>query len=296
MDYDLGVTGLSTPPKAAVLTQYRPAVSVRNNGLHNAVGAGYIRIYSAGLLVFESEVYSGTLVPGASGTADAVDYWTPSSPGTYIVQGYVTTPLDQVEPNNNLAPTTIIVSDITPPPPAPVPLHAAQHEEGGGDPINVDGLPGILADPQRSFPHYSQHQAGGTDPLNVGSLQGILAQDQPAQAHSNARHSPEMATTAALDSHQTGSAVHTAATNLASRNTTGPQTGLVKAIQLGDASIVNPIGDRYLRTDQIWHCPVPDGLICVWDGTNPVPAGWITIIVNPAPTAPYIWISRLPTT
>ena len=77
MDYDIGVVGLASPPAQAVVTSYRPAVSVRNNGIHDAIASGYLRIYAAGLLIFETEVYSGTLAPGATGTADAVDYWTP---------------------------------------------------------------------------------------------------------------------------------------------------------------------------------------------------------------------------
>ena len=243
MDYDVAVTGLSSPPPSAVLTPYRPAVSVRNNGIHNAIASGYLRIYSAGLLIFETEVYSGTLAPGATGTADAVDYWTPPAEGTYIINGYVTTPLDQVEPNNNLAPVTIIVAGGPVPPPPTVPLHAAQHEEGSTDPINVDGLPGVLADPQPAAAHAAQHQAGGDDALNVGSLQGILAQDQPAQVHSNTRHNPIMSTAAELTAHAGSVAVHTAATNLANRALSGDDEGLVPFDQVAHGSEF-PLSDR----------------------------------------------------
>ena len=71
MDYDVAALGLASPPAQAVVTSYRPAVQVRNNGIHNAIASGYLRIYAAGLLIFETEVYSGTLAPGATGTADA---------------------------------------------------------------------------------------------------------------------------------------------------------------------------------------------------------------------------------
>lgn len=292
-DYDVGVLGLSSPPPSAVLTSYRPAVSVRNNGIHNAVASGYLRIYSAGLLVFQTEVYSGTLAPGVTNTADAVDYWTPETEGTYIIQGYVSTPLDQVEPNNNLPPVTIIVTGEEPPEPPTVPLHAAQHEEGGTDPINVDGLPGVLADSQPAQAHAAQHQAGGSDSLNVGSLQGILAQDQPAQVHSNTRHNPVMATADALASHAAQIAVHTAATNLANRDTTGPETGLVTSVQLAPTSEVVPVGRRYLTQDRSWHAPVPTGLICLWPSLPGIPAGW-SISALPPPTPDYVYISRDP--
>lgn len=297
MDYDVAALGLSAPPAQAVVTPYRPAVSVRNNGIHNAIASGYLRIYSAGLLIFETEVYSGTLAPGATGTADGVDYWTPPAEGPYIVNGYVSTPLDQVEPNNNLAPVTIIVEGGPVPPPPTVPLHAAQHEEGGTDPINVDGLPGVLADPQPAAAHAAQHQAGGSDAMNVGSLQGILAQDQPAQVHSNTRHNPVMSTAAELTAHSGASSAHTAATNLANRETSGLDVGLIPSTQLASASEVLD-GRKFLERgdnpgDRQWSVPVPQGLICVWPSASAIPTGWATTIIIPTPDLAHIWIVKL---
>lgn len=287
-DYDVGVLGLSSPPPSAVLTSYRPAVSVRNNGIHNAVASGYLRIYSAGLLVFQTEVYSGTLTPGVAGTADAIDYWTPETEGTYIIQGYLSTPLDQVEPNNNLNPVTVIVTGAEPPEPPTVPLHASQHEEGGEDPVNVDGLLGTLHDPQPAQSHGAQHQVGGSDALNVGSLQGILAQDQPAQVHSNTRHNPVMATADALASHAAQIAVHTAATNLANRLTTGPLTGLVPDAQVS-LGVEAGAGPRFLGSNRFWVSPVPTGLTCLWADGSPNPTGWInSALASPSPGYHYI--------
>ena len=182
-DYNVGVLGLSSPPAAAVRTQYRPAVQVRNNGIHEALASGYLRIYAAGLLIFETEVYSNTLAAGATGLAQAVDYWTPAAEGTYIVNGYVTTPLDQVENNNNLAPVTIIVSGEPVPPPSPVAAHASQHEEGGTDEVSIDGLKGRAADAQTPFDHASNHQPGGSDVLDVTGLTGVLATAQTPAVH-----------------------------------------------------------------------------------------------------------------
>jgi hypothetical protein len=297
MDYDVAVLGLSAPPAQAVVTPYRPAVSVRNNGIHNAIASGYLRIYSAGLLIFETEVYSGTLAPGATGTADGVDYWTPPAEGPYIVYGYVSTPLDQNEPNNNLAPTTIVVTGGPVPPPPTVPLHAAQHEEGGTDPINVDGLSGKLTDQQDPANHAAQHQAGGSDALNVGSLQGILAQDQPAQIHSNTRHNPVLTTAAELTAHAGASSAHTAATNLANRETTGLDVGLVPTNQLAAVSEVLD-GRKFLERgdapgDRQWSTPVPQGLICVWPAATAIPAGWANAGIIPTPDIAHIWIVKL---
>lgn len=262
-DYDVGVLELASPPASAVLTSYRPAVSVRNNGIHDAIASGYLRIYSAGLLIFETEVYSGTLSPGATDTADAVDYWTPEHEGTYIVQGYVTTPLDQVEPNNNLAPVTVIVSGEEPPEPPTVPLHASQHEEGGTDPVNVDGLPGVLRDRQLPSAHAAQHQAGQSDALNVAGLAGVLGDAQTPIQHGNAHHTPYMATSAELTAHQYSTSAHNAATNLektADKNAVNGYCGLdatakVPAGRLGGEP---PSAGDFLRADQSWADPSPD--------------------------------------
>jgi len=201
-DYDVGVLALVVPATSGPKSTYRPAVSVRNNGIHDALASGYLRIYSAGLLVFESELYSGTITPGNTGNAQTVGYWTPTEEGQYTVHAYLTTPLDQVESNNMLAPVTITITGEEPPVPPVVAAHASQHEEGGTDELSIDGLPGRAADPQTALAHAAAHQAGGSDALNVGSLQGILAQDQPAQVHSNTRHNPVMSTAAELTAHQ----------------------------------------------------------------------------------------------
>jgi len=268
-DYDVGVLGLQTPPTAASLTPYRPAVSVRNNGIHDALASGYVRIYAAGLLVFESEVYSGTLPPGTTALAQAVDIWTPPAEGAYIVNGYVSTPLDQVEPNNNLQPTTIIVAGGPVPPPTPVEPHAPQHEEGGADEVNIDGLRGRAADPQTPLGHVASHQAGGADQLDVGSLIGELASPQTPKTHDNAYHDPVMATSDELTSHNNADAAHSAASNLE------------QTVNKGQA-------DGYAALDGTGH--VPDGQLA--DVPTPPPdagnaltfgSGWAP--ANPLPHA-----------
>ena len=294
-DYDVGALALVVPATSGPKSTYRPAVSVRNNGIHDALASGYLRIYAAGLLVFESEIYSGTITPGNTGNAQTVDYWTPTEEGQYTIHAYVSTPLDQVEPNNMLNPVTITITGEEPPTPPVVAAHAAQHEEGGTDELSIDGLQGRTADPQSPLNHAAQHQAGGDDALNVGSLQGVLAQDQPAQVHSNTRHNPAMATSEQLSIHQGATAVHTAASNLANRDTSGPETGLVPSLQLSGTSAPDPIGRRYLAYDRIWRAPVPDGLICLWDSLVTLPDGWTTVITSPPAPAGYTYIVKLAT-
>jgi len=296
-DYDVGVLALVVPAKSAPKATYRPAVSVRNNGIHDALASGYLRIYAAGLLVFESELYSATIPASVTGNAQAVDYWTPTAEGFYTVYAYLSTPLDQIESNNMLAPVTIEITGAAPPTPPVVTAHAAQHEEGGTDEVSIDGLQGRTADPQSPLAHAAQHQAGGSDALNVGSLAGVLAQDQPAQVHSNTRHNPVMTTAAELTAHAGSTAVHTVATNLANRETTGLDAGLVPSIQLAGGSEVLA-GRAFLERGDApgqrkWSVPVPQGLICVWPAAASVPTGWTNAGILPAPALAYIWIVKL---
>jgi len=224
-DFDVAAVALVTPPASAVKTTYRPAFTVRNNGIHDALATGYVRIYKAGQLVFESNVYTETIAPGATGLAQADQYWTAEVEGSYFAQGYITTPKDSVEWNNQLAPTPFTVTGGTPPPPPVVTPHASQHEEGGDDQLTIDGLTGRAAEPQEPLdhnndshtvpyqttedtsnainghnvdptahpglvggPHAPTHQDGGDDQLNVAGLSGTLADPQTPTTHENEAH------------------------------------------------------------------------------------------------------------
>lgn len=67
--------------------------------------------------------------------------------------------------------------------------HSARHENGGADEINVDGLSGLLANPQMPVAHNTSHQDVGDDEINVSGLSGELADDQPPKSHDNTKHS-----------------------------------------------------------------------------------------------------------
>lgn len=264
-DYDVGALALTVPPAKAVITSYRPAVSVRNNGIHEALAAGTLRIYSAGLLIFTTEIYSPTIPPGETKAATATDYWTPPSVGTYQVIAYVSCPLDQYEPNNSLPPTLVTVS-AEPPPPAPtVALHASQHEEGGTDELSIDGLGGRAKDPQVPFDHVANHETGGSDVLDVTGLHGQLADGQPAAIHGNEKHAPPFATYAniseVVNAHDAFATVHAASTNLehtANKDQTNGYCGLdsnilVPPARLAPTEAAPP--DSFLRIDQTWGLP-----------------------------------------
>jgi hypothetical protein len=294
-DFDVAAVGLSSPPAAAYKTTYRPAIAIKNNGVNDADVDGYIAIIerATGLQVFYSPVYLAELGPGETGAALATTTHNFESEGDYLAYGYVTTDHDSVPQNNNLAPTTFHVGPGEPPTPVVVPAHAPQHENGGSDEIEIDGLAGKLADPQEPEDHAATHQLGGPDQISIGGLSGKAAEAQTPITHSNAYHNPTLATSSELTAHQNATAVHTAATNLANRQTSGADAGLIPAAQLSDRSIVDPAGDRYLRDDQYWHCPMPQGGIITWPAATAVPDGWTPTGISPEPAGGLIRITKL---
>jgi hypothetical protein len=288
-DYDVGAISLSVPPASAVIQSYRPAVLVKNNGIHDALAVGSLRIYSpAGLLIFTTEIYSGTIAPGETEPAQAVDYWTPPALGLYMFIAYVTCINDQYEPNNSLPPSHVDVTAAPPPPPPPVQAHASQHEDGGQDEVNIDGLHGKTADAQTALAHKLTHQAAGSDQLDVSGLPGILAQgqpiadhhtshelgggdqlwvgglhgeltdNQPAKVHDNAKHNPNYTTVTDFGNHLADTTdVHEVATNLEHIAHKGEPDG-------------------YPELDEYGHVPPPQ--LAVW--TTPPPANDKALLPN----------------
>jgi hypothetical protein len=100
-----------------------------------------------------------------------------------------------------------------------------------------------------------------------------------------------------LTTHATATTAHPAATNLANRETTGLDIGLVPSTQLAPGSEVLD-GRKFLERgdnpgDRQWSVPVPQGLICVWPAGTAVPTGWADAGILPAPALLYIWIVKL---
>jgi hypothetical protein len=292
-DYDVEAVSLQTPPSSAVIQSYRPAVLVRNNGVHDALAVGSLRIYSpAGLLIFTTALYSGVIAPDETKPAQAVDYWTPPALGRYMVIATVTCINDQYEPNNNLAPVSVDIIAGEPEPPTPVQMHAAQHEEGGGDELNIDGLHGRAVDAQTPAAHKTSHQAAGSDALNVTGLAGILSERQPIAehheehenhgtdelnvdnlhgelwnrqkplTHANEAHDPNFATTEALSNHLNDTHdVHPDTDNIEYVERKGEPEGyagldadaLVPVDQLGTGAVAT---GAFLESHSIWTRPL----------------------------------------
>lgn len=84
----------------------------------------------------------------------------------------------------------------------PILAHAGQHEDGGSDEIDVQGLSGLLFEEQTSawllvsgkpstFPpqdHGGDHEDGGLDEISVAALSGLLADAQAPLAHGAVYH------------------------------------------------------------------------------------------------------------
>lgn len=95
---------------------------------------------------------------------------------------------------------------------APPALHAADHEDGGGDEIDVTGLSGELADDQPPKAHAVEHAPGGGDAMavdaaaGVGSLRTLGTGAQQAASGTDGRLSDARTPLAHKASHQHGGA------------------------------------------------------------------------------------------
>jgi len=287
MDFNVAAVGLSVPPVPAYLSTYRPAVSVRNEGIHDADVTGVLRIYdrTTGLMIWSAPLAVAAVPPGETRDAVASLYWTPDHVGDYLVQGFVTTDRDQNPDDNQLPSVTVPVSAEPPPPPPTVPIHATQHEAAGTDPLRVDGLRGRLADTQSPASHASSHGPAGTDVLSVEGLHGRLADAQLVENHGNDLHTPAMATGAELLAHDSDPVAHTLSSGLEHTARRGVANGypsldpsaLVPVTELGTGSGGGPSASAFLRLDRTWSTP-PSGrpgldaiaaeIICLDDPPN----------------------------
>lgn len=187
-DYDVAAVALASPPTSAPVQDYRPGVSVKNLGIHDADVTGTLRIYdkSTGLLVQTCQLAADTIEPGETRTAESSTLWQPTEDDIgkhFLFIATIVYPPDQYLPNNNLSPVDVVVTAEEPPPPPPVEAHAAQHENGGGDEIDVEGLTGKLAEAQTPTAHAGHHESGGEDELDVSDLSGQLADPQTPTTH-----------------------------------------------------------------------------------------------------------------
>ena len=154
---------------------------------------------------------SSSIPAGETKNAYADSSWTPEETDVgkqFVFSGWVTCEGDMVPENNPLAPVVVTVTEEPPPPPPPVTAHASQHEDGGTDELNVDGLSGTLASPQPYANHASKHQDGGEDEINLGSLSGQAADPQIPTTHGNERHIQDFALTSELTNHFADASPH----------------------------------------------------------------------------------------
>jgi|GEM_PF-3665647 len=164
-----------------------PIVTVQNFADEDARICALFRIYRESLGILEYSSVSAT-IELAHGTSTSLAALTPFDPGApadddyfilcqLTVQSLTTGELQTV-------PLGQYNFDVKPVPMGPPPeTHHTTHELGGMDPIDVTGMPGLLADPQTPEIHASSHEPGGTDTLDVTGMPGILAQPQTPAEH-----------------------------------------------------------------------------------------------------------------
>jgi len=263
-DYDVQALGLASPPASAPVTTYYPGVTVRNNGVHPANVTGYVRQYDrdTGLLLATYDVARANLAAGATAAVASTSplVLLPADIGRkFLFQGFVTCDRDSVPANNYFGPVEVVVTGETPPPP-PIDEHHTQHENGGADELNLDGLPGKLAENQEPTEHASAHQDGGADQLDVDGLSGELAEPQTAKSHAG--------------THSTGGA--------------DPIIGYEETSHRGAASGYAPLdSDARLPIANLTptatrvHYALPSPV-----GPTSCPATTVTNILNTSPTAP----------
>ena len=205
-DIDVEAVELTAPPASAPQTSYTPAVLVRNNGVSAVSAFGYLQLFDldSGLWLHTWTLASSSIPPGETKNAYADATWSPleSDVGKqFVFSGWVTCEGDMVPGNNPVDPVLVTVTEEPPPPPPPVTAHATQHEDGGTDELNVDGLSGTLGDPQPIQDHAAKHMVGGDDEIDVTDLDGALLDPQIPTDHGNERHAEEFATTSELANH-----------------------------------------------------------------------------------------------
>jgi len=177
------ISPLAEMPFASVPLTVRIANVADETGLIK----GLFRVYndSTGMLIFSSLIAPVSVAAGATVDVSALTNFDPPAPAddTYFVL------FDGIA-GNDLVPDGIDINlgsfyfDIKPAPLGPIPAgHAVTHEDTGIDEVDVNGLAGLLADPQTPILHHLDHETGGSDEVNVTDLAGLLADAQTPILH-----------------------------------------------------------------------------------------------------------------
>jgi len=184
---DVRVLSYIVPLAEQVLDDLTPVIQVKNYADEDATITGLIRIYrrSTDTLEYTSELATTILAHGTQANIAALSAWSPGAPADddyFILAEILATSYLPGPPLRAFL--GAYTFDIKPGPMGPAPAaHHTTHELGGMDPVDVDGMPGVLAEPQTPANHVTTHEDGGADPLNVDGLHGELADPQPPKAH-----------------------------------------------------------------------------------------------------------------
>ena len=150
-------TGYVSPVAEQTIGPLTLSVQIQNLGDEDAVVSGLVRIYrkSTGLLLFDSQLAITSLLHGATTTIETLTSWSPGAPAADDY--FCIAEIGAASLSTSAVLTTHLGAftfDITPAPMGPVPgTHHTTHENGGMDPIDVDGMSGLLATPQTPATH-----------------------------------------------------------------------------------------------------------------------------------------------
>jgi hypothetical protein len=181
---DVRVLAYVSPLAEQVLDDLTPSVLVQNFADEDAIITGTIRIYrrSTDQRVYTSELATTTLNHGTYATIPALTAWSPGAPADdyYCLADILATSFLPGPPiRSTLGAWTFA---IKPGPMGPAPAaHAATHELGGMDEVDLTDLQGILAEPQTPTTHHLEHESGGTDEVDHAALTNLTVGEPHTQ-------------------------------------------------------------------------------------------------------------------
>ena len=144
---------------------------------------GRFRVYNdiTGTLIHTSDIAPLSLAAGAGIDASALTDFDPPAPldDTYFVV-FDGNAANSLVPDGKGIFLGAFHFDVKPTGMGPAPAaHAATHEDGGSDELDITNLSGLLADPQTPIAHAPSHALAGSDELSHGTLQGLADDDHP---------------------------------------------------------------------------------------------------------------------
>lgn len=175
---DVRLTAYVVPLAEQVLDDITPSIEARNYADEDATITGHVRIYrnSTETIEFTSELATTELKHGTTATIRALSAWSPGAPADddyFIIAEILATSYLPGPPQR--ASLGAFTFDVKPGPMGPAPAaHHGTHENGGMDPVDVTGMPGVLAEPQTPATHGTTHFTPGLDLVKAFPVDSVF--------------------------------------------------------------------------------------------------------------------------